>query len=317
MLAFGPVPSRRLGHSLGVNNIPPKFCTYSCAYCQLGKTENTQIKRGTFYEPDKILEAAQKKLAGARKKGEAVDYLTIVPDGEPTLDTNLGKVVGLLKQEGIPIAVISNASLLWDAKVRCDLSTADWVSLKIDAIKDEIWTKINRPDYSLKHEDILGGIKTFANEFKGELTTETMLVKGANDNSTELGQIANFIAGLKPSKAYISIPTRPPAEKWATPPLESTVNLAYQIFTEKGIPVEYLIGYEGNEFAFSGDVKADLLAITAVHPMRKDAVREFLSKAGADWSTIDKLIDGGQLIEVSYRGKKFYIRKFARQGAGA
>ncbi|MBC7260626.1 MAG: radical SAM protein, partial [Chloroflexi bacterium] len=127
MIAFGPVPSRRLGRSLGINNIPPKICTYSCVYCQLGRTLNMQIRRQSFYAPDEILWDVRSKVEHVREAGESIDYLTFVPDGEPTLDLHLGRAIELLRSLGIKIAVISNASLIWQEDVREDLMKADWV----------------------------------------------------------------------------------------------------------------------------------------------------------------------------------------------
>jgi len=136
-----------------------------------------------------------------------------------------------------------------------------------------------------------------------------MLIQDVNDNVEEIEKIADFIAGLKDAKSYISIPTRPPAEKWVNSAIEHTINIAYQLFKEKSINVEYLIGYEGNAFAFTGNVEEDLLSITSVHPMREEAVNEFLKKAKANWSTIGKLINENKLVEAKYKDKKFYIRK--------
>lgn len=309
LLTFGPVPSRRLGRSLGINNIPPKICSYSCIYCQLGRTLNMQAERKVFYKPDELLKAVEKKIKDAKDKGERIDYLTFVPDGEPTLDINLGKEVELLKPLGIKIAIISNASLVWQKDVRDDLCKADWVSLKIDAVSEDVWRKIDRPYRSLRHDEILQGIAEFLRIFTGKLATETMLIQDVNDRIQELERISVFIAGLKNVKSYISIPTRPPAEKWAKSADEHAVNRAYQVFKEKSIDAEYLIGYEGNAFAFTGNVEEDLLSITSVHPMRKEAVNEFLKKANGDWTIIDKLITDNKLIETEYKDSKFYMRK--------
>jgi len=141
------------------------------------------------------------------------------------------------------------------------------------------------------------------------LVTETMLIKNVNDAVKELENIADFIAGLNPKKSYVSIPIRPPAEKWVKPADEHEINMAYQIFKEKGIDAEHLIGYEGNAFAYTGNVEEDLLSITSVHPMRKDGLSNFLSKANASWAVIEKLITEDKLVEVEYRDKKFYMRK--------
>jgi len=309
MRAYGPVPSRRLGHSLGINNIPPKVCTYSCVYCQVGKTTKMEIHRRNFYRTDEIIKEVKKKIESAEKKGETVDYLSFVPDGEPTLDINIGDEIDLLRPLGIKIAIITNASLIWDGNVRNDLSKADWVSLKIDAVGKDIWHKINRPHRLLKLEAILEGELKFANIFKGELTTETMLIQGINDREKEIRKIADFLAELKPDKAYIAVPTRPPAEKEVKPANEQIINTAYQIFSKKLSNVEYLIGYEGNAFAFTENVEDDLLGITSVHPMREEGVNEFLSKTGSSWNIIQKLIEEKKLIETKYQGKKFYMRK--------
>ncbi|MBN1902518.1 radical SAM protein [Candidatus Sumerlaeota bacterium] len=309
MMAFGPVPSRRLGHSLGINNIPPKICTYSCVYCQLGRTLNMQIKRMPFYNPEDLLESVEEKIKQAKKRGESIDYLTFVPDGEPTLDNNIGREIDLLKSLGIRIAVITNASLMGMEDVRNDLMKADWVSLKIDAFNNEVWRKINRPHRSLKFDMILEGMLKFSRNYKGELATETMLVKDLNDNEQGCRDLAKFLQEINPSKSYLSVPIRPPAEKWAQIPGADIINVFYQILREKIAGVEYLLGYEGNAFAFTGNVEEDILSITSVHPMREDAVRELLSKAKSDWSVVDKLMAQDQLIETEYEGRKYYIRR--------
>ena len=311
MLAFGPVPSRRLGKSLGINNIPAKNCTYSCIYCQLGRTLNMKVERKAFYKPEEILKEVERKVKEATSRNERIDYLTFVPDGEPTLDINLGEEINLLKQIGIPVAVITNASLLWREDVEKDLMDADLVSLKVDAVSEELWRRINRPHKSLSLSKILGGVSNFTREFNHKIITETMLVEGV-EYAGEFEKIAEFLKDLRSlDKAYIAIPTRPPAEEWVKPATEETLNRAFQTFTEKlGVDrVEYLIGYEGNAFAFTGNVEEDLLSITAVHPMRKEAVTEFLKKANADWKRVEKLLSENKLVELEYEGNKYYMRR--------
>lgn len=140
MLAFGPVPSRRLGRSLGVNNIPAKICSYACVYCQIGKTLKMEVERRKFYEPERIYNDVSAKV----KSGERIDYITFVPDGEPTLDINLGKEAEMLRDFGIKLAILTNSSLIWREDVREDLMNFDLVSLKLDAVSDDIWRKVNR-----------------------------------------------------------------------------------------------------------------------------------------------------------------------------
>jgi wyosine [tRNA(Phe)-imidazoG37] synthetase (radical SAM superfamily) len=307
--AFGPVPSRRLGHSLGINNIPPKTCTYSCVYCQLGRTIRMRAERCAFFEPGQILQDVQARIAGAREVGEPIDYLTFVPDGEPTLDLHLGRAIALLKPLGIKVAVITNASLLWREEVRADLMGADWVSLKVDAAGRQVWRRVDRPHGTLQLPRIREGLLQFARSYRGELVTETMLVDGVNTDEAVIREVAKLVADLRPSTAYLSAPIRPPAEEWVRPPAEESLNRAYQVFREGVERVEYLIGYEGNAFAFTGDVEDDLLSITAVHPMRQDAVTAYLDRAGADWSVVRRLVDRDQLVRTSYRGSEFYLRR--------
>jgi len=311
MIAFGPVPSRRLGRSLGINNIPPKVCTYSCVYCQVGRTHTFQVERCPFYEPEDIFKSVRKQVKKAIKKGEPIDYLTFVSDGEPTLDVNLGYEIDLLKSLGIKIGIITNASLIFREDVRTDLMKADWVSLKFDSISKTSWRKINRPHRELELGLIIGGMVDFSENFRGKLVTETMLVQGISINTDILKEMADFLVRLNPVKAYLAIPTRPPAEIWVRPPAPEDINVVFQIFRAKLDQVEYLIGYEGNAFAFTGDVEEDLLSITSVHPMRESAVREFLKKAGADGSAVHQLIAQSKLVETEYEGQKFYLRNIA------
>lgn len=309
LITFGPVPSRRLGRSLGINNIPPKNCSYSCVYCQVGRTMNKQIEPHAFYRPEEIENAVTAKVKATIDAGEKIDYLTFVPDGEPTLDIHLGETIDRLRPLGIKIAVISNASLIWREEVQHMLNKADWVSLKVDSVDEANWKQINRPHESLQLPVILRGIERFAQQYQGQLVTETMLVEGINDNRESVASVADFLFQLKPHKAYLSIPTRPPAETYVRAPDEKVIVRAYQLMKEKFIDVEYLIGYEGDAFALTSDAEQDLLAITAVHPMREQAVKKFLMKADADWNLIQRLLQEKKLRQVEYAGERFYVRR--------
>ena len=194
------------------------------------------------------------------------------------------------------------------------MQMADWVSLKIDAVTTDTWRQIDRPHKLLNLDKILDGILEFRRIFKGELVTESMLIGDINDTRRELERIAEFIAELNPDRSYLGIPTRPPAKKNINAASEKNINLAYQIFAGRLSNVEYLIGYEGNAFAFTGDIENDLLAITSVHPMREEAVIEFVKKANASWDVVKELIKGGKIIETEYKGRKYYLRKLSQKG---
>jgi len=270
-------------------------------------------ERQAFYKPEDIFHEVKRKVKEAVSCNENIDYLTFVPDGEPTLDINLSKEISLLKQLETPIAVLTNASLLWREDVREDLLEADFVSLKVDAVSENLWRKINRPHKNLKLNTVLEGIVKFTEKFRGKIVSETMLIDGINYGD-EFERIAEFLGQLKTlDEAYIAIPTRPPTEKWVKPAKEEAINDAFQAFAKKlgADRVEYLIGYEGNAFAFTGNVEEDLLSITAVHPMRKEAIIEFLKKADADWRVIERLLTEGKLIELEYEGNLYYMRKLS------
>lgn len=311
MKAYGPVPSRRLGRSLGINNIPAKNCPYSCIYCQLGSTPELQTERKNFYDPLEIKEEVEQKVQEARDNGIQIDYLSFVPDGEPTLEKRLGEEIELVSTLDIDVAVISNASLIWDDEVKSDLARADWVSLKVDSVTEDTWRRINRAEKSLNLKDILEGIKDFAGQFEGILATETMLLDGHNDSPEELERIASFLDRVEPDEPYIAIPTRPPAEIWAKPANEESINRAYQIFSKKLDNLEYLIGYEGDKFSSTGNPVDDLLSITAVHPMKKSGVEELLKEAGGDWDMVEELVEQDELIQTKFGDDIFYMRKLS------
>ncbi len=302
MIVFGYVPSRRLGKSLGVNNLPKKFCTYSCVYCQVGRTANLIVERREFYDPKQIYQEVEKTL----KKVGKVDYITFVPNGEPTLDVNLGRTAEMLKDLG-KVAIITNSSLIWREDVKEDLMNFDLVSFKVDAVDESIWKSINRPHKSLKLSAILENLIDFRRDFKGKVITETMLIDAVK---YDFNKVAEFLHKLKPDKAYISIPIRPPAEKWVKPAKEEVINKAYQTFS-KYVETELLISCEGLDFGFSGDIEKDLLSITSVHPLREKAINELLKKANADYSIVEKLVKEGKLAVVEFGGEKFYIRRIS------
>ncbi len=307
---FGPVPSRRLGRSLGINNIPHKVCSYSCAYCQVGKADTMQVERQAFYSPDVIAREVELKLQSL-SPADFPDYLTLVPDGEPTLDIHLGKLIVKLQSFGLPVAVITNSSLIHRSDVQDELMKADYISFKVDTVNPVSWKKINKPHKDLNLETILKAIPEFAREYKGTKVTESMLIKGINDTEEDLTQLARYLQNIRPEVAYIAIPTRPTAFENIYPASEATVIKAYGIFNYLCLSAELLTGYEGNAFASSGNFTDDILSITAVHPMRKDAVIQLLNKSNVSEKSLKRLITDGLIKKVSYNNQEYFLRKFS------
>jgi wyosine [tRNA(Phe)-imidazoG37] synthetase (radical SAM superfamily) len=307
-LVFGPVPSRRLGRSLGINNIPPKSCSYSCRYCQVGPTAKTSVERRAFYEPAAIAREVSARLEELSRQGERVDYLTFVPSGEPTLDVGLGEAIAALKPLERKIAVITNGSLLWRADVRDELASADLVSVKIDAASERLWRNVNQPSPALRWNDVREGVAAFAERYEGTLLTETMLLAGVNDGDRALAQTAAFIARLAPDIAYLAVPTRPPAEADVAAPSEAVITKAYHLLAATLPRVECLLGYDEEPFAAADDVREHLLSISSVHPMRRKEVEQVLRDAGEPWSVAQGLVDEGALRIATHEGHDFFIR---------
>jgi len=308
-IAFGPVQSRRLGWSLGVNNIPRKNCSYDCIYCQVGGTLRLLIKRQRFYPVKLVVKDVERKFKETLERGMSIDYISFVPDGEPTLDVNLGKEIAELKALGRPIAVFTNSSLLWMDEVREDLDRADLVSVKVDAVSPEIWKSVNRPHPSLTVEEVLEGIEVFAKSYRGKLITETMLVDKV-DYSEEIHRLAEFIYKINPYKAYIAVPIRPPAVPGVGPASEETLLVFFEEFSKMlgRDRVELLTGMPRFDTLRLSKPEKEILEITSVHPMRLKEVERLLNASGGSWSIVEQLIDKGLVGIAEYRGQKFLVR---------
>ncbi|MDP2859756.1 MAG: radical SAM protein [Bacillota bacterium] len=227
-----------------MSHIPAKKCPYSCVYCQLGGGYRQIVARSAFYDSKNIIDEVKVRVEQVINAGESIDYVTLVPDGEPTLDQNLGAMIRGVQPVGLRVAVMTNASLISRLDVRNDLSYADLVSIKVDSVDKHVCRKVNRPYRSLALERILDGILEFAHDYRGELITETMLVRDVNDDEGCVNRVAQFLSLMGPARAYVAIPTRPPALAWAVPTEAASLNTAYQVMRQKVGQAEYLIGYE-------------------------------------------------------------------------
>ncbi|MBN2053683.1 radical SAM protein [bacterium] len=313
MQVFGPVPSRRLGRSLGINNIPAKMCTYACVYCQVGATTTMTLSRRACYPPEDLIEEARTRLRQADERREQVDYLSLVPDGEPTLDKNLGKLIIGLKTLGPKVAVITNATLLDDPRVRSELAAADWVSVKIDTLDPVAWHRLNRPHGRLDLPRLVTGIQRFVLEYDGFLATETMLVAGFNDDPGQVTSVARLLGRLRPDCAYLAAPIRPPLMQTIRPPSRERFARAHELFSAAVENVECLLHPETDDFGSTGNAEQDLLAITAVHPMRESAVRSLLARCDAGWEIVDRLLEKHILAATTIGGVTFYQRPTKRR----
>ena len=290
---YGIVPSRRLGKSLGVNVIPHKTCSYSCVYCQLGRTTNKTIKRKSYFPREEILEEIVRK-----SKESEFDYITFVGEGEPTLCKDLGWLIEKSRELG-KVAVITNGSLLFDEDIRNELAECDAVIPSLDAADQKTFLKVNRPVKGLLISEIVEGMVEFRRAFKGELNVEIMLVKGYNDSAEVLNRIRDALVRISPDRVYLMTFTRPPAEK-VEPVDNARLLLAYSIIGDVA-DVELIAEPEQGEFGIKS--LEDLISILKRHPMRKGQIKEFLEMLDLDFNAIKNL----GVREIKYKGEIYYI----------
>jgi wyosine [tRNA(Phe)-imidazoG37] synthetase (radical SAM superfamily) len=206
---YGPVPSRRLGLSLGVDIMPFKVCTLDCIYCQLGKTSEKTIERKHYFDVEVVLAELREKLV----EGLGADFITIGGSGEPTLNAGLGRLIeGIKKITNIPVAVLTNGTLLTDKTVRADCARADVVVPSLDAGDEQTFRKINRPHKDISIENLIAGLCAFRNEFTGQMWLEVFFIEGFNTDSEQIGKIRDAIELIRPDKVQLNTAVRPAAE---------------------------------------------------------------------------------------------------------
>jgi len=211
---YGPVPSRRLGFSLGIDLVPYKICSLDCIYCQLGRTVRKSIVRKMYTQKDDVLGEVKEIL----DTNQPIDYITFSGSGEPTLNSDIGELIREIKAiTSIPLAVLTNGTLLFREDVQKDLLKADVVLPSLDAASFEMFQKINRPHIGLKIDLIIHGLKRFREIYKGRILLEIMLIKGFNDDPQELSKIKEAVSQIMPDKIYLNTVIRPPSEMYAEP----------------------------------------------------------------------------------------------------
>jgi wyosine [tRNA(Phe)-imidazoG37] synthetase (radical SAM superfamily) len=212
---FGPVPSRRLGRSLGVDLVPYKTCTFNCIYCDLGRTTHKTITRQAYVSSEEIQGELELNSSVLEKKP---DFITLSGSGEPTLNTDIGEIIRRIKQiTSIPIAILTNSSLLSSKEVRRDLSEADVVLPSLDAITPALFEYINRPHPSLRIEEIISGLIQFRKQYRGQIWLEVVFCRGINDDKEEIERLKGVIERIQPDRVQLNTPVRPPAEEFAYP----------------------------------------------------------------------------------------------------
>ncbi len=301
---YGPVPSRRLGLSLGVSPIPRKTCNYSCVYCQLGRTNHMTNTRNMFYKIEDIINEFKAIL----DKNIQFDVITIVGEGEPTLYLGLGDLIKEIKTLTMkPIAVITNGALLYEKQVRNELAIADIVLPTLDAYDEISFKKINRPHGSITYEKIINGINLFSNEYFGKLWLEMMFMKDINDDEVSISKYRSILNNIKYDRLYLNTPVRPPAEKnvSAVPP----ETMRYIQNELGGISIDLL-----DSLGFYSDIsnhQEAILSIIKRHPMNQFEIRSFLKTRNCENidEAIKKLNTNKRIEIIKYKGYNTYRLK--------
>jgi wyosine [tRNA(Phe)-imidazoG37] synthetase (radical SAM superfamily) len=302
---FGPVPSRRLGRSLGIDPIPLKTCNWNCIYCQLGRTRPVVNRRKEYIAPELILDQVAHFLD--EHDHADIDWVTFVGSGEPLLNAGLGWMIQEVKAlSDIPVAVITNGTLLHMPTVRQELLAADAVLPSLDAGTAELYRKINRPHARVPFDLHLQGLIDFGQEYEGTLWPEVMLIHNVNDTEDALTDLASALQKIKPDCIHLNVPSRPPAETWVQPASEEGVIRAMAILGDIAKVVHPTDGkYERGAEINSLD---SILAIIQRHPMREDEVLRTLAQWESEnaQQTFDQIAASGKIQIVKRHGVCFW-----------
>jgi wyosine [tRNA(Phe)-imidazoG37] synthetase (radical SAM superfamily) len=301
---YGPLPSRRLGISLGISPIPKKTCNYSCIYCQLGRTDHLTNTRKMFFPVEEILAELDEFLKSAVK----FDVVTIVGEGEPTLYLGLGELIcEIKKRTDKPVAVITNGALFYDPALRAELYNADIVMPTLDAYDEESFKKISRPYGTIHFDQVYEGLKAFSEEYQGQLWIGIMLIADVNDDDESLRKYSEILKNLKYDRLHINTPVRPPSESYAKAISHEKMNHAVDILG--GTSIE-LLESKGFHSEITDNYEA-LMSIIKRHPMNQFEIKGFLNSRG--YSDIDaifnKLKNDTKVISINYKGYETYRLK--------
>jgi wyosine [tRNA(Phe)-imidazoG37] synthetase (radical SAM superfamily) len=303
---FGPVPSRRLGYSLGVDLVPEKTCSFSCIYCQVGKTAETTVERAEFYPTKKIIAELTETLP---KKG--VHFITFSGSGEPTLHSGLGKIIKAIKKLcDTPVCVITNSSLIWRKDVQQDLMNADVVMPSLDAVDPETFAKINRPSAEVSIDKIVKGLEKFRKVYKGQIWLEIMLVKGFNDGLDQVSLLKEAAMKIEPDEIHLNTVVRPPQSKSAKALDETEMARITGVF---GGVAKVLTRFDKNLHSFGEGTDLDQ-QVFELSRRRGVTVNDLVSSFGFHRDVANdilaRLLEQGKIKKVSHAGKTYFQENF-------
>jgi wyosine [tRNA(Phe)-imidazoG37] synthetase (radical SAM superfamily) len=305
---YGPVPSRRLNFSLGVDLVPYKNCTLDCIYCQIGRTTHKSVERKSFAPIENVIKEIKKSISEVH----AINFITFSGSGEPTLNSDIGTIINEVKKmTSIPVAVLTNGTLLFREDVQKDLLKADVVLPSLDAASQKIFRSINRPHGSLKIEAVIGGLKQFRKIYNGQIWLEIMLLRGLNNNNGELHKLKKAVSAIKPDKIHLNTSSRPPSEIFAIP-----LDL-FELTTIKNFlnnNCEVIADFHKKRPGRIKDVDNFIIEMTKRRPITSLDIANILgiSEANAE-KILAKLEAVRKIKETHYENKKYYSIMMEKQ----
>jgi len=285
---FGPVPSRRLGRSLGIDLLPFKTCTYDCIYCQLGRTTNKTTQRKEWVPNDVVTNQLKAKLSSKP------DYITLSGSGEPTLFSRLEELISMIKNiTDTPVAVLTNGSLLWLPEVRNSLKFADMVVPSLDAGSSQIFQYVNRPHHDITFSRMLDGLVKFRNEYNGKYWLEVFLLAGVTTPEMEINRLKICINAIQPDKVQVNTVTRPPAEGFAEPvPQRQLHTITKELYDKAEVIADYSSVHKQQDFSAR---REDVLTLLQRRPC---SIEDISAGLGLHRNEVVKYIE-----ELSLKGK--------------
>lgn len=297
---FGPVPSRRLGISLGIDLTPQKACTLNCVYCECGKTDNITLERKEYIPTDEVIVELKEYLS----TDPELDAITFSGSGEPTLHSGIGDIIAWLKREYPQhrVVVLTNGTLLWQSEVREALMSADLVVPSLDAVSEDIFHRINRPNKNLSNTEIIEGLVTFCDEFDGEVWLEVFLIPGINDTPEELARFRDVFERLRVDRIQLNSLDRPGAMQWVEPmPRENLMAIADMLGDEVEVIGKPIV--RRGCASFSENLRGRILATIRVRPSTIDDLAVTLGMHILDVGKyLDVMIGEGEIEQ--HRGER-------------
>jgi wyosine [tRNA(Phe)-imidazoG37] synthetase (radical SAM superfamily) len=300
---YGPVPSRRLGRSLGIDLVPPKVCTYDCIYCQVGQTTQKDLQRKEYIPVKEVLEEVRRFLS----KGETpIDHFSLSGSGEPTLHSRIGSVIqGIKGMSSIPVAVLTNGSLLYSEEVRNDLRQADVILPSLDAVSPGVFKRINRPYKGMSVKKVIKGLIAFRKIYPGQIWLEILFCKGINDRREELLEMKKVIEQIQPDCIHLNTVIRPPTELWATPLNSQEMEAIQVLFGEKA---SIISEFDRHPLSLPGmNVKEEIYKILQRRPLSLiDLSRRMAIPKRELEATLQPMVDEGKIKARGFGDSVYY-----------